>query len=467
MPRADGRHAEPPRLGRLHVRQRHRDQAGDAIGRELDPGLAAMALQGALDQAHAEAIGLRHPDRRAAPFLPAQHQAAGLIGVDLPGDFEPAVAHRQGAVLAGVGRQLMQDHAEMERKLRIELDARPAGADAPVLAAGKHHLLANQVIDVGILEVRLGQQAVGPGERMHPAGEALDEILRPRRSGKRLGGDSLHHRHGVAHPVIELVDEEPLLDLEPLALGDVARHLGGADDRPEPVAQWRYGERDIDHAPVLGHPDGLVMVDHLAPAQPRQDLALLVMQLGRDEAGDRLADHLVRRIAENAGRTGVPRGDPALQRLADDGVVGGRDDCRKPRQLHVGFAPVGDLHQEIDGTGDPPLRIGQQIGPGLEPHPPAVRPLGYGLEAVHRPAFPQRHRHRAILMGHRPAVGIVKLPGTAPLRAGLGALPPQLRRGVIIEGDAAGGIGQVDRHRQHFEQALARNGVVACHDLRR
>ena len=243
----------------------------------------------------------------------------------------------------------------MERKLRIELDARPAGADAPVLAAGEHHLLANQVIDVGILEVRLGQQAVGPGERMHPAGEALDEILRPRRSGKRLGCDRLHHRHGVAHPVIELVDQEPLLDLEPLALGDVARDLGGADDRPELVAQWRHGERDIDHAPVLGHPDGLVMVDHLAPAQPRQDLALLVMQLGRDDAGDRLADHLVRRIAENAGRTGVPRGDPALQRLADDGVVGGRDDCREPRQLHVGFAPVGDLDQEIDGTGDPPV----------------------------------------------------------------------------------------------------------------
>ena len=140
------------------------------------------------------------------------------------------------------------------------------------------------MIDIGILEMRLGEQAVRLGQRVQPAGKALDESLRLRRPRQRLGGDRLNRRHGVAHPVIEFIDQQPLLDLQPPPLGDVAGDLGGADNSPERVAQGRHGERDVELAPVLRHPHRLVMVDHLAPAQPGEDVALLAMKLGRNDS---------------------------------------------------------------------------------------------------------------------------------------------------------------------------------------
>src|SRR5436309_147880 len=55
-----------------------------------------------------------------------------------------------------------------------------------------------------------------------------------------------------------------------LALGDVARHLGGADDMSVDVPDRRHGQRNGDLAAVLGLPHGLEVVDFLAPAKPSE-----------------------------------------------------------------------------------------------------------------------------------------------------------------------------------------------------
>jgi hypothetical protein len=48
------------------------------------------------------------------------------------------------------------------------------------------------------------------------------------------------------------------------------------------------------------------------------------------EKGDVLADGFVRLIAEDARRAGVPAGDDAVERLAQDGVVRGFHDRGEP-----------------------------------------------------------------------------------------------------------------------------------------
>ncbi len=49
-----------------------------------------------------------------------------------------------------------------------------------------------------------------------------------------------------------------------------------------------------------------------------------------DEDRDWLADYLVRSVAENALRALVPTRDDAIKGLADNRVVSGFDQCRKP-----------------------------------------------------------------------------------------------------------------------------------------
>src|ERR1700721_1661537 len=57
------------------------------------------------------------------------------------------------------------------------------------------------------------------------------------------------------------------------------------------------------------------------PPQPGQDVLLLGLELGRYDAGDRLADHLARFVAEDARGRGVPRHDPTVEALADNRVA--------------------------------------------------------------------------------------------------------------------------------------------------
>src|SRR5260370_16973590 len=129
----------------------------------------------------------------------------------------------------------------------------------------------------------------------------------------------------------KLIGQDALPSLRPLAFRDVAADLRRADHLSRSVAQGGSGQRYVDAAAILGNAHGLVMLDAFASLQPRQDLLLLVMQFGRNEAKDRLADHLARLVAEDPRRARVPRGDAAPATLSHDALAPHNDHPPPPR----------------------------------------------------------------------------------------------------------------------------------------
>jgi len=132
-------------------------------------------------------------------------------------------------------------------------------------------------------------------------------------------------------PRLPLALKQPLaLLLGALAVGDVARDLRRADDLAARPADGRDRERDVDARPVLADADGLVVLDALAADEAREDGRLLVGVVFGDEDGDGPADDLVGRVAEDVLGRAVPARDAAVERLADDGVLGRLDDGLQP-----------------------------------------------------------------------------------------------------------------------------------------
>src|SRR5688572_6306375 len=115
-----------------------------------------------------------------------------------------------------------------------------------------------------------------------------------------------------------------------LLLGDVARDLGRADDLSAGRMHRRHRQRHLDEAPVLPHPDGLVMIDAFPGPDLRQHFVLFTLAIRRDDAADRAADHFVRGVAEHSLGRAIPCLDDPIQVLTDDGVVGRLDDRGKP-----------------------------------------------------------------------------------------------------------------------------------------
>ena len=204
--------------------------------------------------------------------------------------------------------------------------------------------------------------------------------------------------------MVELVEQKPLKLLGALALRDVARHLGGADDPSASVAHRADRQRDVDAPSVLGQPHGVEVLDHLAESQPREDLVLLGAEFLRHQQGDGLAEHLVGAVAVHPGGTLVPAGDRPVQGLADDRVVRRRDDRRQSLAVGLAARPLGDIDEKHDSAGDHARRVaersrignvGRAATPGPDPQhlfrlPAAVAKAG---------------RHRPFAGGDGPSVG--------------------------------------------------------------
>src|SRR5207253_2160359 len=98
------------------------------------------------------------------------------------------------------------------------------------------------------------------------------------------------------------------------------------------VSHRRDGQRDVDERAVLAPPHGLEVLHRFAAAETLQDTLLLLAPVGRNDEEDRLADRLGRRVAEELLGRPVPRRDGAVQRLADDRVVGRFHDGSESRR---------------------------------------------------------------------------------------------------------------------------------------
>jgi hypothetical protein len=146
------------------------------------------------------------------------------------------------------------------------------------------------------------------------------------------------------------------------------------------------------------------MIYALTSSKSRKDLSLLVLQLRRNDPGDRLANHLVRVITEYAGCTGIPGGDLAFQALADDGVIRGVDDGSEPFQLNICLMALRNVHKKIDCADQPTGSVPQRRRIGKKANPCTVRPFGNGLNAANCPSLLQGGRHRAFIVLQNAAV---------------------------------------------------------------
>ena len=112
-------------------------------------------------------------------------------------------------------------------------------------------------------------------------------------------------------------------------LRDVAGDLRRADDPPGFVANRRHRQRNREPGAVLTLSDRFEVIDLLTGADLREHGVFFALQLVRNEHANRLPDGFRGGVAEHPFGGGIPRGDDALEILADDRVVARVDDGRQ------------------------------------------------------------------------------------------------------------------------------------------
>jgi len=75
----------------------------------------------------------------------------------------------------------------------------------------------------------------------------------------------------------------------------------------------------------------------------------------------------------------------------------------------------GDVHKHVDTANNLTFGIAQRGRIRSEPAPRAVWPLDDGFDTAKDAAFFERDGHRALIMGHGRAIGMIELPAYAPL----------------------------------------------------
>ena len=130
------------------------------------------------------------------------------------------------------------------------------------------------------------------------------------------------------------------------------------------------------------------MVDPFAAPDAGQDLVFLLLPVVGDDAADRLADHLGRGVAEHPLGGRVPRGDDAVQVLADDGVVARIDDRGEAQRIPLRTLDAAQIAGDLRGADDlaggaPDRRHGQGDRDGRP-----VLPQPDGFEMIDHLAAP-------------------------------------------------------------------------------
>lgn len=81
--------------------------------------------------------------------------------------------------------------------------------------------------------------------------------------------------------------------------------------------------------PALGQALGFVMLNALSRFDSLENLLFLVVQFRRNQAQNGLPDDFLSRITEYPLRTRIPRSDDTVECFAENGIIGGGDNCRQ------------------------------------------------------------------------------------------------------------------------------------------
>ena len=186
-----------------------------------------------------------------------------------------------------------------------------------------------EALDVGAERFGLAI-AIHQSGTVVPSGDPALEVL----NGDRIVGVAHHRCHA------------PEVCLLLLAFGDVT--LGGGKANGGARVIHEFGERhpDIEHPPVLGDPLGLERGDRFARDQPADEVLLLGQFARCREALDVGPERLSLAIAIHQFGTVVPSGDPALEVLNGDRIVGvAHHGCQAPEvcRLLLVFGDVTDV----------------------------------------------------------------------------------------------------------------------------
>ena len=232
--------------------------------------------------------------------------------IDRDVEFQPLVGRHlaEGAVdvVLNVGEALRRDvqrhGARLDlREIQDVVDQREQLRARRVDGARELDLLRREIAaDVVGQEARQDQQAV---ERRAQLVRHVGEELRFRFAGA-LGLDLGAHQ----------------LRLDALALGEIARHLGEAEQPAGVVAHRGNDDARPEARAVFAQPPALLLEAALARRHLQLPLRLAALDLlRRVEAREMLADDLGGGVALDALRAGVPARDAALGIEHEDGVV--------------------------------------------------------------------------------------------------------------------------------------------------
>ena len=195
---------------------------------------------------------------------------------------------------------------------------------------------------------RLDQRAIGRVDGVEEArgggggavGVEPEDAIELRRPAELVGDDvpvpAAERRKLLSFSELCLAPAQALLGLD--AHADVAREGRGSDDAARLVPDRGHRDRDVDPAPVLGHALGVDLADGLTRAHAGEQAAGSTATLRRYEHRDRGAQRLLRRIAVQPLRGRVPIRDQAVEREADDRILGVLD--QRGRALQCIDAPA-------------------------------------------------------------------------------------------------------------------------------
>ena len=215
---------------------------------------------------------------------------------------------------------------------------------------------------LAVFGVDVGQQRLS---ECRPSGgvsaEDLVQLIGPRHlGGREIAAPRADPRQTLRF--LKLRHHELALAFGLLAPGDVTHNRAKAGHVAGVVSHRRDRDRDLDQGAVLTSPDSLIELDVLAGPRAR-DHSFEVSARVRLEHRDRLADRLVRPIAEDLLRAAIPDRDHAVEIGADDCGIG-RDDDRRERAIDVlNPLAIGDVAadreptQPLAGGGRPRRRV--------------------------------------------------------------------------------------------------------------
>ena len=241
------------------------------------------------------------------------------------------------------------DHPEIRRQAKLDGDAL---RDAPTehLLKGGNQVVQLQIGDLHGSLVREGQKLPREHRAAFRRAADLDEIVSELGVVGKLLFDKGRVVQDDGEKIVEVMrdaarqkaDTFQALRLPQARLevsfacfgcdhfGDVSRECRDALDRSVGVAERGISECHVEAHAILAHPLGCEFLDRLAGADPPEQLRALSLEVWwhDDEIS---ADGLVRRVAVDPLRGGVPVGDDPIHRRSDDRVRRRLHDRREAR----------------------------------------------------------------------------------------------------------------------------------------